>query len=79
MKTLKRIIVRTRWEFHDVDMKFAVTEMKEARYTRDMINRGETEFSQCAKIVKVYTKATSSSMRVRCGCGDSYCNDCAGG
>lgn len=76
MKTLKRIVVRTRWEFNDVDIKFDVDQMKEARYTRDMINRGATEFSQCAKIVKVYAK---SSSRARCGCGDSFCSDCAGG
>lgn len=56
MKTLKRIVVRTRWEFHDVDMKFDVTEMKEARRVRDLINGGATEFSQCAKIIKVYAK-----------------------
>lgn len=79
MKTLKRIVVRTRWEFHDVDMKFDVTEMKEARYIRDMINRGTTEFSQCAKIIKVYAKTTKSLSRVRCGCGDSFCSDCAAG
>lgn len=75
-KTLKRIVVRTRWEGCNVDIKFDVTEMKEARRIRNWINSGATEFSQCAKIVKVYAK---SSSRARCGCGDSYCSDCAGG
>lgn len=79
MKTLKRIVVRTRWEFHNVDLKFRVDEMKEARRIRDWINSGATEFTQYAKVIKVYAKTTESSPRVRCGCGDSYCSDCAGG
>lgn len=79
MKTMKRIVVRTRWEGCNVDIKFDVTEMKEARRICAWINSGATEFSQCAKVIKVYAKTTESSSRVRCGCGDSYCSDCAGG
>lgn len=79
MKTLKRIVVRTRWEGCNVDLRFRADEMKEARRIRNWINSGATEFSQYAKIIKVYAKTTESSPRVRCGCGDSYCSDCAGG
>ena len=78
MKTLKRIVVRTRWEGCNVDIKFDVTEMKEARRICAWINSGATEFGR-AKIVKVDAKTTESSPRVRCGCGDSFCSDCAGG
>jgi hypothetical protein len=78
MKTLKRIVVRTRWEGCNVDMKFDVTEMKEARRICAWINSGATEFG-AAKIVKVYAKTTESSPRVRCECGDSACTYRAGG
>lgn len=56
-KTLKRIVVRTRWEGCNVDLKFTVDEMKEARRICAWINSGATEFSQCAKIVKVYARS----------------------
>lgn len=80
-KTLKRIVVRTRWEFKDADIKFTpdAAGMKEARRIRDWINSGASEFAQCAKIIKVFARATNSSLRTVCGCGDSFCSDCAGG